>query len=480
MAVALEDDTTIVTIPSSLSFVSCTSLLSKSQRLLLGLLVLLFVDVIWVLSSELTKYIFVNAEYDKPFFTTYFKTSLFMVYLTGFALSKSWRAQCGNSEYQQLKQDANDDPEDPAPVMSGPTFVPMKSGEEPGQLSTSTITSDSVDGIITRSVRFNGFVEVRELSPNEAVDALMARLSYSASIRAEVATRRCAEKLSALETMKVAATFSLLWFLGNYSYQAALSHTEAGLVNVLSSSSSLFTLVLAACLPSGSSDRFTLTKFIAVIFSIVGVVMVSLSDLKVEESIPVGAGWALAGSMCYAAYLVLLKRKVDHEDKMSIPMFFGFVGLINTLVMWPAFFVLHATKLEVFTWPTQQQWQFIALNGIIGTVLSEFLWLWGCFLTSSLIATLAMSLTIPLSMLADVAVKHISYPVLFYVGSVPMFLSFFAVTLLSHYEEWDPVAQLLNRLVDFCRLRNRNRRLEGEEGEQREALIDDSDAHEPE
>ena len=38
----------------------------------------------------------------------------------------------------------------------------------------------------------------------------MARLSYSASIRAEVATRRCAEKLSSLETMKVAATFSLL------------------------------------------------------------------------------------------------------------------------------------------------------------------------------------------------------------------------------------------------------------------------------
>ena len=66
-----------------------------------------------------------------------------------------------------------------------------------------------------------------------------------------------------------------------------------------------------------------------------------------------------------------------------------------------------------------------------------------------------MSLTIPLSMLADVAVKPISYPVLFYVGSVPMFLSFFAVTLLSHYEEWDPVAQLLNRLVDFCRSRNR-------------------------
>lgn len=81
--------------------------------------------------------------------------------------------------------------------------------------------------------------------------------------------------------------------------------------------------MLAACLPSGISDRFTLTKFVAVIFSIAGVVLVSLSDLKVEQSIPIGAGWALAGSMCYAAYLVLLKRRVDHEDKMSIPMFFG-------------------------------------------------------------------------------------------------------------------------------------------------------------
>ena len=38
----------------------------------------------------------------------------------------------------------------------------------------------------------------------------MARLSYSASIRAEVATRRCADRLSVHETVKAAATFSIL------------------------------------------------------------------------------------------------------------------------------------------------------------------------------------------------------------------------------------------------------------------------------
>lgn len=57
-------------------------------------------------------------------------------------------------------------------------------------------------------------------------------------------------------------------------------------------------------------------------------------------------------------------------------MLIGFVGLIDTLVMWPLFFLLHSAKLEVFVWPTLQQWQYIALNGLVGTVLSEFLWLW--------------------------------------------------------------------------------------------------------
>ena len=70
--------------------------LSRTQRLLAGLLVLLLVDVIWVASSEFTKYIFIDLDFDKPFFTTYFKTALFMSYLGGFIVYKPWRDQCGH------------------------------------------------------------------------------------------------------------------------------------------------------------------------------------------------------------------------------------------------------------------------------------------------------------------------------------------------------------------------------------------------
>lgn len=66
----------------------------------------------------------------------------------------------------------------------------------------------------------------------------------------------------------------------------------------------------------------------SVVCSIGGIVMVSLADLGFEGQIPVGALWALCGSMLYALYLVSLRRRVDHEDKLDITMFFGNLLLI--------------------------------------------------------------------------------------------------------------------------------------------------------
>ena len=105
------------------------------------------------------------------------------------------------------------------------------------------------------------------MSAKEALHANLARLSYAASVRAQVALERAQNRLTVVQTAKLALTFSLLWFLGNYSYQAALADTEAGVVNVLSASSCLFTLLLSAIFPSTPLDRISLTKLVAVIFT---------------------------------------------------------------------------------------------------------------------------------------------------------------------------------------------------------------------
>ncbi|ESO86889.1 hypothetical protein LOTGIDRAFT_175977, partial [Lottia gigantea] len=103
----------------------------------------------------------------------------------------------------------------------------------------------------------------------------------------------------------------------------------------------------------------------------------ALSKLSVKQVAKlVGALWALLSSILYALYLVSLRRKVDHEDKLDIPMFFGFVGIICSVIIWPGFLILHYSKTEIFIWPTRSQWLYITVNGLIGTVFSEFLWLW--------------------------------------------------------------------------------------------------------
>lgn len=111
------------------------AMMNKSQRLVLGLLVLLLVDIIWVSSSELTKvrinrsvyfestiaecnrfpiicvrvtfqYIYREAAFEKPFFSTYVKTSMFTLYLLGLCFWPPWRDQCNKPATYMVRLNA--------------------------------------------------------------------------------------------------------------------------------------------------------------------------------------------------------------------------------------------------------------------------------------------------------------------------------------------------------------------------------------
>lgn len=61
--------------------------------------------------------------------------------------------------------------------MSDSTYVPIKNGGG-GHISGTESDDSSI-----RSVRFSKLAEVREMSPHDATEALMSRLSYAASLR---------------------------------------------------------------------------------------------------------------------------------------------------------------------------------------------------------------------------------------------------------------------------------------------------------
>ncbi|KAM4627071.1 solute carrier family 35 member F5 isoform 2-T3 [Discoglossus pictus] len=428
---------------------------TQRRRLALGIIVLLLVDVIWVASSELTSYIF--QEYNKPFFSTFAKTSMFVLYLMGFIVWRPWRQQCT----KRLRGKHT--------TFSEPLYVPVKFHD----LQNEKLMNSNIEVEKTSKkprVRFSNIMEIRQLPSSQALEAKLSRMSHP-PVRDSESLLRTVGKLSACQVAKISFVFCFVWFLANYSYQEALSDTQVAIVNIISSTSGLFTLILASVFPSNSGDRFTLSKLLAVILSIGGVVLVSLSGTGGSQGKDtIGSLWSLAGAMLYAVYIVMIKRKVDREDKLDIPMFFGFVGLFNLLLLWPGFFLLHYTGFEAFEFPSKLVWIYIVINGLVGTVLSEFLWLWGCFLTSSLIGTLALSLTIPLSIIADMCMQKVHFSWVFFAGALPVFVSFFIVTLLCHYNNWDPVMIGIRRIFAFICRKHRIQRI-SEDSEQSESLI---------
>ena len=57
------------------------------------------------------------------------------------------------------------------------------------------------------------------------------------------------------------------FFLGNLAYQEALSVEKVSVVNIFSATSGIFTLILASMFPSGPTDKFSVTKLLAVLIS---------------------------------------------------------------------------------------------------------------------------------------------------------------------------------------------------------------------
>ena len=106
--------------------------------------------------------------------------------------------------------------------------------------------------------------------------------------------------------------------------------------------------------------------------SFIGVILVSSSNSPTSKqpahlnphtlvlagtASPVALGNVLAlfSALFYAMYVVLLKVRIKAEYRIDMQLFFGFVGLINTLSCWPVALILHLAGAEVFELPHTRQ-----------------------------------------------------------------------------------------------------------------------------
>ncbi|KAL8658152.1 MAG: hypothetical protein Q9226_001235 [Calogaya cf. arnoldii] len=195
-------------------------------------------------------------------------------------------------------------------------------------------------------------------------------------------------------------------------------------------------------------ELFTLKKLIGVVASFAGIVLTSTVDISGENDenrgsfpyksprqISIGDALALLSAVLYGIYATVMKKKVGDEARVNMPLFFGFVGLFNTVFLVPGFPVLHYLSVEVFELPpTGRIWTIILVNSAV-SLISDICWAYAMLLTSPLVVTVGLSLTIPLSLIGQMILNGQTSSGLYWVGAGIVFLSFLFINYESKQQE---------------------------------------------
>jgi len=299
------------------------------------------VAVIWTFSSVLVQYIFDNLDFRSPFFLTYVCTSLFSVQLPLFFGLEA----LGITE----------------------TIAWSRTGEN-RRLLTDAAAAEAAGGLDGRS-----------------------------------------QKLTHMETLAAAAMVCPLWFLANFSYNWSLGKTSVTSSTVISSSSAAFTLLLSVVL---LGEPLTLLKLAGVLLCWTGNALTAVGDgnggggggdegppppaapPSVAVADPVlGDALCLFSAVMYAVYTTAIR----HYAPQDMALFFGLLGGFNCVLLSPVVLALHLSSVESLATLTLPVLGLIVLKGLVDNVLSDYLWALAVLLTSPSVATVGLSLTIPMA-----------------------------------------------------------------------------------
>ncbi|TYJ24508.1 hypothetical protein E1A91_A08G265100v1 [Gossypium mustelinum] len=375
-------------------------------KYMVGLVLIICVVIMWVTSAEVTQGVF--EDYKHPFVVSYIGTSLLTLYLP-LAFFKDFLLKLLRG-------------------LQGPQN-PSVQQDDKHRINLKTLPD-----------------HVIELGTKEESNDIME-------------SQKNDGMLSAMQVVAFGFCMAPIWFATEYLTNAALARTSVANTTLLSSTSGLFTLIFGAIL---GQDSINAVNVVSVVISITGVAMtafgdtwwplneskpitnnkprtliymLSLSKMPRVELLLVGNLLEMLSAMIYGLFSVLLKKfSGEQGEKVDMQKLFGYIGVFTFVALWWLAWPLTAIGTEPkFTFPRSTNLQEITIiNSFIGNFLSDYFWALGVVWTSPLVASLGVSLTIPIAVLEDMIIHGRQYSVIYMIGAAQVFLGF----LIANMPNW--------------------------------------------
>ncbi|KAI4380190.1 hypothetical protein MLD38_006409 [Melastoma candidum] len=392
-------------------------------------MIALFV-LIWVIAAEVTQEIF--SEYKQPFAVTYLLVSIMVVFLPIAYLKDCVSSKFGAKRWKGLDdiaKEARTTGELSIPLISSETAPSPDSGMvlESKDMPRRDLTGDREEDL-TEMLMADEEQQYRPTDPSSElrVMEIVKCCLYLTPIWffTEVVANCVSSILLRLVFLYLTVKFAGFQYFAN----SALANTSVASTTVLTSTSGLFTLFFGTLL---GQESITVTKVFSVLISMAGVAMTTvgetwasdemLSSSEARRRAIIGNIFGLLSAAFYGLFTVLLKKSSGSEGgKVDVEKIFGYIGLFCIVGLWWIGWPLHAMGIEpAFSLPHSNHLKgVVVVNGLIGTVITDYFWALSVVWTTPLVATLGMSLTIPIAMVADMLVHGRRYSLVYIAGCI--------------------------------------------------------------
>ncbi|CAI5727537.1 hypothetical protein KXD40_005623 [Peronospora effusa] len=214
--------------------------------------------------------------------------------------------------------------------------------------------------------------------------------------------RRSSTQASYRQIFRISAIISPLWFIANFTYNESLNLTSVSSSTIVSSTSTVFTFLLSVV---ALEESFVWMKLAGVVFCMAGNISTIFNDGGTDgggtTDHVLGDVVALFAAFMYAVYTTTIRQLIPDDESVSISLFFGIIGIINMVCLLPFVLAFHYSSIESLSDLSLEIVLLIGVKGLFDNVLSDYLWARAVLLTSPTVATVGLSLTVPMAIVAD-------------------------------------------------------------------------------